>query len=305
MATAMKEKSAAQKDVYTLINGKIIEQLQKGIVPWRTQWIKGGIPTNIYTRNVFRGLNAILLTMLGYGRNLFITEKQLKEYEGGAIKPGERPHMLASWNYKNEEGEATANDGNEKKERTGISYYSVYNIAQCVGVSYEMEAAVEIFPFTACEEMIANMPHPPMIKHKEPLPYYQPMDDLVNMPKKTSFKNEAEFFEKFIHQLVHSTGHHTRLNRIGLVQMPEFGCEPYTLEELVAEIATCSLLSHVGITSDFEPTSAYLLGWIDKFSKDKYMIFNAATLAQKAVDFIIGSEPQVEEAELAEEAVAA
>src|ERR1700736_6038018 len=82
---------------FQLLNDKIIEQLKKGTVPWRKQWIHGGVPTNFLTRNPFRGINVMLLAMLGYERNFFITENQLAEIDG-SIKPKEKPHMAVSWN---------------------------------------------------------------------------------------------------------------------------------------------------------------------------------------------------------------
>ncbi len=285
MATA-KKRNAAQKDVYTFVNDRTIAQLETGNVPWRKQWTKGGIPTNLATRHPFRGLNVMLLAMLGYERNLFITERQLKKIDG-AIKPEERPHMLVSWNVKTEDGEEKNGETTDAREYTGPRYYYAYNISQCAGISREMVPDVELLPIATCEEIIESMPHPPLVKYKDPKPYYDPTTDTVNMPKKSTFASEADYCSALLHQLVHSTGHHTRLRRSGLIEMPELGCDPFTLEELVAEIATCHLQSYAGILSDFVPSPEYLHGWAEKFAQDKYLIFTAATLAQKAVDFIL------------------
>ena len=289
----------AQKDVHTIANDKIIEYLKKGIVPWRKNWTTAGVPTSLISRNPFRGINVMLLGVLGYERNLFLTEKQLKHIDG-AVKAGERPNLAVYWNRPKDDGEATEPGGDRKESK--LRYYHVYNISQCVGISWEMAESAELHPTEACAEILDRMPHKPVIKYKEATAYYDPIDDILNMPKKTSFKNEAYFFVALVHQIVHSTGHHTRLDRMGLVQMPEFGCEPFTLEELVAEIATNYLLSYVGIQTDFVPAPEYLQGWIEKLSADKYLIFTAATLAQKAVDFIFDIN-DAEDAELAREDV--
>jgi antirestriction protein ArdC len=81
--------------------------------------------------------------------------------------------------------------------------------------------------------------------------------------------------------------------------MTEFGSEPYTQEELVAEIGTCYLQSLTGITSEFDNSAAYIQSWLKKLKNDKHFIITAASQAQKAVDFILNVE--VEDAVVAEE----
>lgn len=278
MAKQQNAKKSTPNDVYTMVNEKIIDHLKKGIVPWRRPWTAGGVPTSFRTGNPFRGINVMLLAALGYERNLFLTENYLKEI-GGAIRPGERAHAIVYWKTP-KEGEET--DDTESKLRS----YLVYNVAQCASVSYEMTEFDGQMPIDLCEEIIDRMPHKPTIKHKEPKPFYDPTEDILNIPKKAAYEPGIEYYAVLLHQLVHSTGHHTRLNRMGLVQMPEFGCDPFTLEELIAEIATSYLLSYMGIQDSFVITPAYLQGWIERLGRDKYLIFNASTLAQKALDFI-------------------
>ena len=138
-----------------------------------------------------------------------------------------------------------------------------------------------------CESVVANMPECPVIKHKEQKAYYSPSQDLVNMPKKKSFKSDNSYYSTLFHELVHSTGHEKRLNRQTLVNNAKFGSETYSLEELVAEIGTCYLQSLTGITSEFEQSSAYIQGWLQKLKNDKRFIFIASNQAQKAIDFML------------------
>ena len=107
------------------------------------------------------------------------------------------------------------------------------------------------------------------------------------MPRQKSFKSDASYYSVLFHELVHSTGHESRLKRETLTQMAEFGDDNYSLEELVAEIGTCYLQSYAGITSEFQQSAAYLQGWLAKFKGEKRFIFQAARAAQKAVDFIL------------------
>ena len=89
METQTPSQNNTRIDVYALITERIIEQLEKGTVPWRRPWSDGGLPRNLFSKKYYRGINLILLSALGYEQNLFITFKQLKEI-GGKVKQGER-----------------------------------------------------------------------------------------------------------------------------------------------------------------------------------------------------------------------
>ena len=69
--------------------------------------------------------------------------------------------------------------------------------------------------------------------------------------------------------------------------MAEFGSEPYSHEELVAEIGSCYLQSFAGITEQFEQSAAYIQDWLRVLQNDNRFIISAAIQAQKAADFIL------------------
>ena len=101
---------------------------------------------------------------------------------------------------------------------------------------------------------------------------------------------------RYRHNL-HSTGHVSRLNRKDLIQMSEFGSEPYSHEELVAEIGTCYLQFFTGIQGQFEQSAAYIQGWLAKLKNDRRFIFSASTAAQKATDYILNVKHELDEKE--------
>jgi antirestriction protein ArdC len=282
-----KPANGSQKDVYTIVNERIIDQLTKGTIPWHMPWSKGGIPMNLISKRPYQGINLMLLAYMGYEQNLFLTSKQLNEL-GGSIKPDEKPHIVVYWNYfeKEQEGEETAS----KKKQAYLRYYTVFNVAQCNGIPPTMippKANPEFRSIEICDQVVKEMPLCPTIKHKEQKAYYDPLRDFVNMPKQTSFKTEEGYHTTLFHELIHSTGHRSRLDRKDVVEMHEFGSEPYSHEELVAEIGACYLNSHVGIESQFEHNTAYIQGWLKRLQNDRKFIFSAARHAQKATDFIL------------------
>jgi len=290
----MATQTKTHRDVYAIITDKIIEQLEKGTVPWQKPWSGCGIPTNLISKRPYRGINVMLLSMQGYEHNLFLTSKQLKEI-GGSIKPEERPHLVVYWNYI--EKEAEDEEEKEKKKKPMLRYYTVFNIAQCDNIPSDMIPSIlrVAKPDATCKLIINGMPQKPRIQHKEQEAYYNPLRDYINMPKQNSFVSDDAYYAILFHELVHSTGHHSRLDRKDLIQMAEFGSEPYSHEELVAEIGSCYLQSHGGIATQLEQSAAYIKGWLDVFRGDRRFIFSASTAAQKAVDFILDIQPDTDD----------
>jgi antirestriction protein ArdC len=273
----------ARKEVLTIFTEQVIEKLKKGIVPWRVSWIEAGIPENLISGNAYRSINRVLLASLGYQRNLFLTSKQLKAI-GGTLIPDERPHIIGY--LSNTKNDAGAGDGVAVPEETSgtkgpmkLRYYTVFNIAQCA-----IPPETLLPPVVLEEDPIQETVE---IKSKDQkCAYYDPLRDFVNLPKDSFFETKEARSEAHFHQLMHSTGHHSRLNRRDLVQMSEFGYDAFSHEELVAEIGASYLLSHYGMTLKFEPTEDYLAGWIRKFEKDKWLMFSAAQQAEKAINFL-------------------
>ena len=70
-----------------------------------------------------------------------------------------------------------------------------------------------------------------------------------------------------------------------------FGTEPYSIEELTAEIGACYLMSYASILiSDITNTAAYIRTWLTKLRNDKRFIVYASAQAQRAADFILNLE---------------
>jgi antirestriction protein ArdC len=292
-----KNKPNAQVDVYAVITAKIIEQLQQGSVPWRKPWTDAGLPQNMITKNYYHGINMMLLAMEQFETNLFITFKQLQGIKG-KVKKGEKAHMIVYWGQVDNklQDSEQPEESKDQKKKSILRYYYVFNIAQCENIPEQYLPKVrETKELPTCESIISAMPHCPPIRHKENSAFYNFKEDFVNMPKKRNFSKDSAYYSTLFHELVHSTGHESRLNRDTISQMAEFGGEVYSLEELVAEIGTCYLQSVAGITGEFQQSVAYINGWLSKLKNDKRMIFMAAKAAQKGVDYILNNKSIADE----------
>ena len=114
-----------------------------------------------------------------------------------------------------------------------------------------------------------------------------PMQDVVRMPAKDTFKSSESLYSVLFHELAHSTGHETRLNRLAVGKATVFGSEEYSKEELVAEMGAAFLCGHCGILNGTETNSAaYLQSWLNALKADPSMLVKAGSQAQKAFDYI-------------------
>ncbi len=111
--------------------------------------------------------------------------------------------------------------------------------------------------------------------------------DEVRMPELNAYKDSESFYATLYHELAHSTGHQSRLNRPGVAGTIKFGSQDYSEEELVAEICASFLCAYTQIENKvIDNSMAYLNSWISKLSNDKFMIIKAASAAQKAFNLI-------------------
>lgn len=280
MDTQTTAKKSAQKHVYAILTEKVIELLQNGTVPWRVSWAEAGIPENVVSGHVYRGVNRMLLSSLGYKRNLFLTSKQLKELDG-AILPEERPHIVFYFSdrKKNERADETATEIPDAKKPMQLKYYTVFNIAQCRWADGRTFPDVEP-GLEPVQEIVS-------IKSKDQKrSYYNPLEDFINMPAEKTYPNKAACCYAEFHALIHATGHHSRLNRKDLIQMSEFGYDAFSHEELVAEIGAAYLMFHHSLNPEFVSEPEYIAGWIRKLEQDQYLLYSAAQQAEKAINFI-------------------
>jgi len=174
-----------------------------------------------------------------------------------------------------------------------LTYYTVFNVEQCDGLTVPTVEPTPILPVDAddtCEAIVSGWAGRPTIRTEEVnegRAYYRPMTDSVHLPARFRFIDIAHYYATLFHELVHSTGHESRLAR---TFGSSFGDELYSKEELVAETGAAFLCAIVGIATKHteQNTAAYIQNWISKLEQDNRLIVQAAASAQRAVDLIIG-----------------
>ncbi len=277
-----------KNDVYSIITSRIIKQLEQGVIPWQKSFVESGLPQSIVTKRPYRGINVWLLVMLSFPRNNFITTNQLKEV-GGVVKEDEKAALVTFWNWK----EITDDQSGETKNIPFLRYYTVYNADQCDGISDEVLPAPPVKvknPVKQAEQTILLMQQKPVIKHKEKKSFYDPCLDVINIPKIDTCESQEHYYKALFHQLVHSTGHVSRLNRKEVMQMPELRPDDsFSTEELIAEMGASYLMSISGFTKDTisKDNGARAKGWLEKFKENKQLVIYAGGKAQQAIDYIL------------------
>lgn len=146
---------------------------------------------------------------------------------------------------------------------------------------------IDFQPIDAAEAIVKGYSGAPTLEHGGSKAFYRPLADSVTMPESTRFASCEEYYSTLFHELAHSTGHSSRLDRGLDSDSKPFGSPDYGREELVAEMAAAFLCGESGIKpAVIENQAAYIGGWLKQIKKDKKLVISAAGAAQRAADWI-------------------
>jgi len=285
-------------DAYQAITDRIIAKLEEGTIPWKKPWRGGSTawPVNLKTKKRYNGVNVLLLGLCAdFSSPYWATFRQVKQL-GGHVKKGSKGTQIVYWNWTSKEIEVDGKDGTEtvEKKYPFLKVYTVFNADQCAGLEkhlpkVEEKDKLEFNPIEECEKIVGGFKTKPEIIFGADGAFYRPINDTVHLPNKDRFESEEEFYSTEFHELVHSTGHKSRLDRKGIVECNSFGSENYSEEELVAEFGAAFLCGAGGIEPKVEDNSAaYIRGWLKRLRNDKKLAVYAAAQAGKAADYILG-----------------
>lgn len=279
------------------IVNSIINTMNQGVAPWRKPW--STVPQQSVKGHSYRGINRLVVEMTslikGYTDPRWVTFDQCKK-QGGTVRKGEKGTLVLFWStfQKVEEDK----EGKEKVKVVPLSRgYTLFNVGQTTLDVKPLKGKKDHAPIEKAEQIVAGYQNAPSIVHSSAgRACYSPSRDVVTLPEKGSFSSVEEYYGTLFHELVHSTGHKTRLAVLGDDEVAPFGSEDYGREELRAEIGAAMLCAECGIDPSTLPQSAsYIDGWIKTIKGDTSIVFWAAQEAQKAVDLILGKKFDNEE----------
>lgn len=309
MATTKKprRRSKEPRDLYAEVTDKVIAAIDQGTVPWRKRWTAlSGIPArSLATGKEYRGINWMLTGMAGYESMWWLTYKQATE-RGGQVRQGEHGTPIFLWktakvrlNTPEKRDRAIrdqltirTDEKGEYAEHFMARTYTVFNASQIDGLDPALTPTAHIdetpswSTLERCEQIASGYQNGPLIAEGGPRAYYDPRADQVRMPDRGRFDNPTDWYATLYHELAHSTGHSSRLDRLPTRSDGQRG---YAREELVAELAAAMLCAVARIDSPplVEQHAAYLDNWRKALSEDKKLLVIAAQRAQRAADHIL------------------
>lgn len=301
----------------------LIEQIEGGELPWRSRWSlerprKGrprkprfvpngrpAIPISISSGKPYRGVNVLILwsssIKRGYGSPYWGT---LNAWNGVdcRVRKGEQATRIVRWIEKSETDPVS---GQVVDEDWIPVIHSVFNVAQVDGPAdvlskYRADAPApvlvpvskpdpepepRIWDWDPAERLVAALR--PRIKWGGVEASYIPRSDTIRMPDRDRFHTEAGRYSVLMHEIAHWTGHKKRLDRD---QTCDKDSPAYWKEELVAELSACFVLATVDLPDRLEElphSAAYLKQYLDLLKGDRRVFVKAASLAQKASDYIL------------------
>ena len=181
----------------------------------------------------------------------------------------------------------------EVDKRMYVRYYSVLNLADIEGITFDIPEIPKntVNLIDRCEQIIEPMPKRPRLDFRyRNSASYNVLLDRVKMPQMNQFDTREDYYATLYHELNHSSGHSSRLNREELMASTEFGSMVYGREELVAEIGAAFLCNFCQIEQPqlVENSPAYIQGWLKELKNGKRLNISAASKAKAAVEFIWG-----------------
>jgi antirestriction protein ArdC len=293
---------ASQAEIRDQITARIVAALQAGTAPWRKPWSdrgNTGSPANVISRRPYSGINPLLLDLAaqerGWTSRWWATYNQWRSL---GLRVQARPADVppGQWGTKvvfcKPVTKRTTNERGEEEEEQFflLREYTVFNAEQVEGDGIEEYRVLprtgpSFVDFGPAEEVIEATKAD--IRFGGNRAFYRPAGDFIQLPPRHSFVSPHEFYATALHELVHWTGHTSRLARLD--QEARFGNESYALEELVAEIGGCFLCTAAGIpqSDDLSNHAAYLGSWLKVLQHDHRAVFRASSQASAAADYIM------------------
>ena len=283
------------------VANRLIELIEKGVVPWTKGWSGGGfLPTNGKTNKSYQGTNTLALWAAMHLNDWtdprFLTFNQGKSL-GGFVRKGETGTKILKPNVVTKEVKQP--DGSIKKE--GYIYFTevpVFNVSQFEKLNLPPLVKKDPVPVLDIETQILESykDHPEIIYRPQDGAFYRPSEDKIYLPLREQFDSSQTFIETLFHELGHSTGHTSRLGKEGKRKdlQDNYGDHRASRgeEELIAEITVALIAAEFGVEIDWGNTASYAEGWLKPLKDDPGMIIVAAKQAQDAVNWMLGIKPE-------------
>lgn len=259
----------------------------------------------------------------GYKTPVYMTFKQAKE-QNLHVKSGEKSVPIFKWglSIKDENGKRVSEEdynAMSQEERVTMDVrpfpkmFHVFNIdqtnleevnkkrydaivARFQTPEQEVKDTKGMYVNEALDRMFEQKAWHANIQYDKPADqaFYRPSTDTIVLPMKEQFKlgktpeevyhDGMEYYSTALHEMAHSTGHESRLDR----KIGAQGTDNYAHEELIAEMTSALVGSTMGFDRKIlENNANYLSGWLSRLRDKPETITTIMTDVGKASDMII------------------
>ena len=295
---------------------QVLANLDKGNLFWTQGWVAAGAPESAVTGKKYRGINKLYLSLVAmaenYGDNRWATFRQMEE-KGWTFKKDEEGHTLGKGKsvsveyYEMRDKETKRRfdrsvlDGmtfDEQREYMDKNvywlrkFYRVFNCSLMDGVPAKEMPMIDVNDRIEKAEAILDYwnANESKIVYGGSHAFYRLSTDEVHLPEREKFKSTQSFYDTALHEIGHSTGHESRLNRD---LSGGFGSQSYAMEELRAEIASIFMAQDLGIEPSedrLQNNAAYIQSWKDEIKENPNALFTAIADADKIARYVSSKE---------------
>jgi antirestriction protein ArdC len=284
----------------------LVALLEAGTTPWRREWdaASGGHHVNLLSGRRYRGANPALLTLGMHLRGSalpywcgFAEAKALGIFPR---KGSKAVHVLRPQVHQGGESRLVEPDSAAEPVRSWVSYRPValFNAADLEGQALEAliqkrrraDGAVlrpEPERLEAADAVLSSWPVP--VSFGGDRACYLPVPDRIQLPDRSAFHSAWALYATWAHEVIHSTGHSSRLARDLSGGMGEGGdgSRAYAREELVAELGAVLLGDRLEIGSAMANHAAYLGHWVELLQESPRVLLQVLSDARKAADLVV------------------
>lgn len=276
------------KEFREAMTEKFLKSLEENPMHWRKEWTSPLLQQNAISHKPYKGINRLMLNyvakMKGYEDCRWCTFKQLKDNDW-KLKRGSKGITVEYWMPYDKKLKAVIPWTNVKNllynDNINLipKYYTVFNVSDMIGVPQMIN---RINSNVKCDSLIKDLAcgFDIEIAHDDnDRAFYNVATDKIHLPKPEYFDTQYAYSSTAAHELAHSSGHSSRLNRPSL-----YDNNQYAYEELVAEISSCFIANLFPLENDenhLKNHTAYVQEWCESIKKDPDVLLKATKDAEK------------------------
>jgi antirestriction protein ArdC len=256
---------------------------------WVRPWI-GGQHTNAATLRPYRAMNSLALAVACFKKprqySVWATYNQWKSL-GMQVRKGASGTAL--WTPPRSLNK-TEDSGDKIKVFIHAAVFYVFN-------AEDVDGFIPPEPLSETQrlvdaELFLHKQQPSIVFGDPTSAFYAPGRDVINMPPFGNFSSPEGYYSTLAHELIHWTGHPSRLDRgISYTNRTE-----YAFEELIAEFGAAMVCSHLDINSDIDNDHLpYLASWLEAIKSEPDVVRKAVLKAAQAFNYIDTSAVSKEE----------